>query len=64
MAYKGVDFYNCDELFSEEEILIRDSVRQFVTDQLMPVINEHNREGTFPAQLVPVWASWVCWAPA
>jgi glutaryl-CoA dehydrogenase len=28
-------------------------VRQFVTDQLMPVINEHNREGTFPAQLVP-----------
>jgi len=53
MAYKGVDFYNCDDLFSEEEILIRDSVRQFVTDQLMPVINEHNREGTFPAQLVP-----------
>jgi glutaryl-CoA dehydrogenase len=53
MAYKGIDFYNCDELFSEEEILIRDSVRQFVTDQLMPVINEHNREGTFPAQLVP-----------
>ena len=40
MAYKGIDFYNCDELFTEEEILIRDSVRQFVTDQLMPVINE------------------------
>ena len=53
MAYKGIDFYNCDELFTEEEILIRDSVRQFVTDQLMPVINEDNREGTFPAHLVP-----------
>jgi glutaryl-CoA dehydrogenase len=53
MAYKGIDFYNCDELFTEEEILIRDSVRQFVSDQLMPVINKHNREGTFPAHLVP-----------
>ena len=53
MAYKGIDFYNCDDLFTEEEILIRDSVRQFVSDQLMPVINKHNREGTFPAHLVP-----------
>jgi len=52
MAYKGIDFYNCDELFTEEEILIRDSVRQFVSDQLMPIIEKHNREGTFPAHLV------------
>ncbi len=53
MAYKGADFYLSDELFTEEEILIRDSVRQFVTDQIMPIIAKHNREGTFPAHLVP-----------
>ena len=53
MAYKGADFYLSDELFSEEEILIRDSVRQFVTDQIMPIIAKHNQEGTFPAHLVP-----------
>ncbi len=53
MAYKGVDFYRVDELFTEEEILIRDSVREFVSDQLIPVIERHNREGSFPAHLVP-----------
>ncbi len=53
MAYKGVDFYLVDELFTEEEILIRDSVREFVSDQLIPVIERHNREGSFPAHLVP-----------
>jgi len=53
MAYRGVDFYLVDELFSEEERLVRDAVRDFVSEQLMPVIEKHNREGSFPAHLVP-----------
>jgi len=52
VAYRGVDFYDCDGLFTEEELLIRDSVRQFVTDRVMPVITSHNRAGTFPMDLV------------
>ena len=52
MAYRGVDFYDCDGLLTEEELLIRDSVRQFVTDRVMPIIASHNRAGTFPMDLV------------
>ena len=53
MPYRGVDFYLVDELLTAEERLIRDSVREFVTDQVMPIIEQHNREGTFPKNLVP-----------
>lgn len=52
MAYKAVDYYNIDELFGEEEILIRDSVRSFVDDEVIPIIDKHYREGTFPMHLV------------
>jgi glutaryl-CoA dehydrogenase len=52
VAYRGIDFYDCDGLLTEEELLIRDSVRQFVTDRVMPVITSHNRAGTFPMDLV------------
>jgi glutaryl-CoA dehydrogenase len=52
VAYRGVDFYDCDGLLGEEELLIRDSVRQFVTDRVMPDIASHNRAGTFPMDLV------------
>jgi glutaryl-CoA dehydrogenase len=51
--FDGVDFMEIDSLFSEEEILIRDTARKFVQDRLMPIIEKHNREGTFPAHLIP-----------
>ncbi len=51
--FDGVDFMEIDGLFSEEEILIRDTARKFVQDRLMPIIEKHNREGTFPAHLIP-----------
>ena len=47
--FDGVDFLEIDGLFSDEEILVRDSVRRFVQDRVLPVIEKHNREGTFPA---------------
>ncbi len=53
MAYKGVDYYHIDELFSDEERLVRDSVRDFVSDQVIPIIDQHYRDATFPDHLVP-----------
>src|SRR5689334_9037801 len=54
--FDGVDYLEIDGLFSEEEIAVRDTIRQFVTDRVMPVIEKHNREGTFPAHLIPEMA--------
>jgi glutaryl-CoA dehydrogenase len=50
--YNGVDYYNIDSLHSEEELMIRDTVREFVSDEIIPIIEEHNRESKFPMQLV------------
>ena len=52
----GVDYYNSDSLFSEEERMIRNSVREFVSEEIIPIIEKHNRESTFPIQLIPQMA--------
>lgn len=54
--FQGVDYYNADLLLSEEEILVRNTVRQFVDDRVLPVIEEHYRAGTFPLPLVRAMA--------
>jgi glutaryl-CoA dehydrogenase len=47
------DFYDIAELLSEEERLIRQTVRDFVEREVRPDIEEHFRAGTFPRELVP-----------
>src|SRR2546426_5511033 len=54
--FQGVDFYDVDGLLSEEERAVRDTVRQWVDDNLMPVIAEHYVAGRFPKHLVPQMA--------
>jgi len=50
--FRGADYFGIDSLLSEEEILVRDTVRQFVDDQVLPIIETHYRAGTFPMNLV------------
>ena len=51
--FTGVDFYDIDALLSEEERAVRDTIRTWVDENLMPVIGDAYIEGTFPKQLVP-----------
>jgi len=51
--FEGADFYDVSSLLSEEERAVRDTVRQWVDDRLLPVIGEHYLAGKFPLQLVP-----------
>ena len=51
--FAGVDYFNIDSLLSEEERMVRDSVREFVDDQVIPTIEENYRNGTFPQEMVP-----------
>jgi glutaryl-CoA dehydrogenase len=55
-SFSGVDFLDFDSLLSDEEKLARKSVRQFVDDEVLPIIVQHDREGTFPMNLVPEMA--------
>ncbi len=56
MAYRAPDFFDLDEMLTEEERLVRDTVRDWVSDRFMPVIAEAYRKGTFPEHLIPEMA--------
>lgn len=47
------DFYGLDSTLSDEDRLLRDTVRRFVDDKWMPVVADHFEAGTFPLDLVP-----------
>jgi glutaryl-CoA dehydrogenase len=51
--FSGVDYLLIDSQFSEQELLVRQTARQFVEDRVVPVIRESFREGSFPKQLIP-----------
>jgi glutaryl-CoA dehydrogenase len=55
MAYRGLDYYAIDELFTDEERLVRDTVRDFVEARIMPTIGKHWSAGTFPRELIPAF---------
>lgn len=52
-SFKGVDYFNIESLLTEEEKMVRDSVRNFVEDQIIPSIEKHYQDSTFPAELIP-----------
>jgi glutaryl-CoA dehydrogenase len=54
MAFKfqGVDFIGFDSLLSEYELLVRANARAFIDEKLIPIIEQCNREGRFPRELV------------
>ncbi|HED08499.1 MAG TPA: acyl-CoA dehydrogenase [Ignavibacteria bacterium] len=54
--FKGVDYYNSESLLSEEEIMIRNTVRNFVSKEVLPIIEEHYSKGKFPMHLIPKMA--------
>jgi len=52
-APSATDLYNVDHLLSEEERMVRDTVRKFVSERVLPIIGEHFEAGTFPRHLIP-----------
>jgi glutaryl-CoA dehydrogenase len=51
--FRGVDYLLVDSLFNEEELLVRQTARQFVEDRLVPVIRDCYRDARFPSELIP-----------
>jgi glutaryl-CoA dehydrogenase len=51
--FKGVDFIEYDSLLSDDEKLVRDNTRKFVEENIVPIIEQCNRDGRFPRELVP-----------
>jgi len=51
--FSGVDYLLIDSLFSEQELLVRKTARQFVEDRVIPIIRDCYRDGRFPTELIP-----------
>jgi glutaryl-CoA dehydrogenase len=54
--FSGLDYYEIDGLLTEEEILVRNTVREFTEEQILPIIEKNYRIGTFPMDLIPKMA--------
>ncbi len=52
--FQGFDFLNLDSFFSEDELLVRKTAREFVDDNIIPIIEECFRTERFPRELVPM----------
>jgi len=50
--FDGVDFYNIDDLLSEEHILVRNSIRDFVKKEISPNIEKWCQDAHFPYEIV------------
>jgi glutaryl-CoA dehydrogenase len=51
--YRPLDFLSLDDQFSEDERMVRDTVRGWVSERFLPVVMEHWEAGTFPMELTP-----------
>ena len=47
------DYYNLDDLLSEEHLLVRDATRTWVKKNISPIIEKHSQESSFPKELIP-----------
>jgi len=52
IKFRGVDFIDFDTILTDEERLVRNTTRQFIEDNLIPIVEECNRAGRFPSELV------------
>ena len=57
MDYRGVDYYFLDDLLTDEEKAIRQTIREFVNEEVLPIIEKYNQEMKFPKDLIPKMAS-------
>jgi glutaryl-CoA dehydrogenase len=55
--FPGVDYLEFDSLLSEQELMVRQTARQFVDERVLPIIREAFNTGIFPSQLIPEMAN-------
>jgi glutaryl-CoA dehydrogenase len=57
MGFDGVDYIGIENLLSDEERLIRDTIRKFVDLEIVPIISDCYEEGRFPSEVIPKLAN-------
>jgi len=61
--FQSPDYYNIDALLSEEQLLIRETVRNYVKRNISPIIEEYAQRAEFPVQIVKELGDLGCFGP-
>lgn len=61
--FQSPDYYQVDELFTEEQKLVRDAVRTYVKKEISPIIEEYAQRAEFPQHIVPQLGELGCFGP-
>lgn len=61
--YQHPDYYLLDELLTEEQKIIRESVRSYVKQNISPIIEEHAQNATFPKEIIKGLGEQGCFGP-
>src|SRR5436305_15132211 len=56
MSFRGVDYFAVDSLFSEQELMVRQTARRFADERIQPLIRDCFRDARFPRELIPEMA--------
>ncbi|MBD3225485.1 MAG: acyl-CoA dehydrogenase [Caldithrix sp.] len=51
--FQGVDLFQLSDWFTEEERMVRDSVRHYVQQSYLPIVSQYHRKGLFPKEVIP-----------
>ena len=61
--FESPDYYQLDELMSEENLMVRDAVRTYVKTEISPIIEEYAQKAEFPTQIVKQLGDLGCFGP-
>src|SRR5882762_6226450 len=62
-VFQSPDYYQLDELLTEEQKLVRESVRAYVKKSISPIIEDYAQKAEFPRQIVGELGELVCFMP-
>ncbi len=62
-AFRQLDYLNLEDQYSEDERMVRDTVRRWVTERYIPLVMDHFENGTFPMETVPELAEMGVFGP-
>jgi glutaryl-CoA dehydrogenase len=61
--FESPDYYNLDELLTEEQLLVRSAVRDYVKQQVSPIIEDYAQRAEFPSQIIKQLGNLGCFGP-
>ena len=61
--FQSPDYVNLDELLSEEQLMVRDAVRNYVKQEISPIIEDYAQKAEFPVQIVKQLGDLGCFGP-